>query len=341
MKKNGNVIQQGEGMEDMATRYGNYKVFAGTSNPELAQEIATHLGVALGRITISRFTDGEIYAAAQENVRGVDVFVIQSTCPPVNDNLMELAIIVDSLKRASAERITAVVPYYGYARQEKKDAPREPIAARLVADILSKAAGIDRLVTIDLHAGAIQGFFNIPTDHLTVLPMFGRYFLSKPIENMTVVAPDAGRVKAAEKFADFLNAPLTVVYKHRPRQQVAEVTHVVGELEDRTPIIFEDMIATGGTLVECVGALLAHGARPEIHIAATHPILTGDAVKRLDREEIAEIVVTNTIPVPPGKRIPRLRVLSVASLLSEAIRRIHHNESVSALFESSPANENP
>lgn len=309
-----------------------FKLFAGTSNPKLAQEISEYLGVPLGKIRIERFSDGEIYVAAQENVRGTEVFIIQSTCPPVNDHIMELAIMIDSFKRASAERITAVVPYYGYARQEKKDAPREPIAARLVADIL-EAAGADRVVTVDLHAGAIQGFFNIPTDHLTALPRFAQHFLREDIKNLTVVAPDAGRVKSAEKLADVLNAPLTVVYKHRPRHQIAEATHVVGDLKDRTPVIFEDIVATGGTLVECVEALLEHGARPEIHIAVTHPLFTGDAVQRLDRPEIAEIVVTNTIPLPPEKQIPRIKQLSLAKLLGEAIRRIHHNESVSVLFQ--------
>jgi ribose-phosphate pyrophosphokinase len=312
-------------------------LFAGTSNPALAQEIADYLDVPLGKMRIDRFSDGEIYVAAEENVRGADVFIIQSTCPPVNDNMMELAIMIDSLKRASAERITAVVPYYGYARQEKKDAPREPIAARLVADIL-QVAGADRVITVDLHAGAIQGFFSIPTDHLTAMPRFAQHFLREDIENLTVVAPDAGRVKAAEKLADMLNAPLTVVYKHRPKQQVAEVTHVVGDLQDRTPVIFEDIVATGGTLVECVEALLAHGARPEIHIAVTHALLTGDAIQRLDRPEIAEIVVTNTIPLAPEKQIPRIRQLSLAPLLGEAIRRVHHNESVSVLFEPPTAN---
>lgn len=316
----------------MPQRTQGFKLFAGTSNPALAQEISEYLDVPLGKIRIERFSDGEIYVASQENVRGTDVFIIQSTCPPVNDHLMELAIMIDSLKRASAERITAVVPYYGYARQEKKDAPREPIAARLVADIL-EAAGADRVITVDLHAGAIQGFFNIPTDHLTALPWFARHLLRERIENLTVVAPDAGRVKAAEKLADVLNAPLTVVYKHRPRHQIAEVTHVVGDLKDRTPVIFEDIVATGGTLVECVEALLEHGARPEIHIAVTHPLLTGDAVQRLDRPEIAEIVVTNTIPLPPEKRIPRIKQISIAPLLGEAIRRIYHNESVSVLFQ--------
>ncbi|HIE52636.1 MAG TPA: ribose-phosphate pyrophosphokinase [Armatimonadetes bacterium] len=318
-----------------------YRIFAGTSNPDLAREIAEYLHTSLGQMRLERFSDGEIYAASEENVRGVDAFVVQSTCPPVNDNIMELAIIIDSLKRASAERITAVVPYYGYARQEKKDAPREPIAARLVADILATAAGADRVVTIDLHAGAIQGFFRIPTDHLTALPMFANYFLRKRLEGITVVAPDAGRVKAAEKLADYLNAPLTVVYKRRPHHQEAEVTHVVGDLEGQIPIIYEDMIATGGTLEACVEALLDHGAKPEIYIAATHPILTGPAVKRLNRREIAEVVVTNTIPVPPEKRFPRLRILSIAPLLAEAIRRIHHNESVSALFKPPMVNNEP
>jgi len=321
--------------EGSLSRFSSFKLFAGTSHPELAEAIARHLHLPLSLIDIHRFSDGEIYVAPKENVRGADVFFIQPTCPPVNENLVELLIAIDALRRASAERITAVIPYYGYARQEKKDAPREPITARLVADLL-EAAGADRVITVDLHAGAIQGFFKIPVDHLTALPLFGEYFLEKMnngMENVTVVAPDAGRVKAAEKLADYLNAPLTVVYKHRPRQQEVEVTHVVGDIQGRVPIIFEDIVATGGTLVECVNALLEAGALPEVHIAVTHPVLTGAAAQRLNRPEVAELVVTDTIPIPPEKRIPQLRVLSVAPLLAEAIRRIHGNLSVSALFD--------
>lgn len=308
------------------------KLFSGTGNPALAQEIASHLGLELGRLRISRFADGETYVKFDESVRGVDAFIIQPTCAPVDTNLVELLILIDALKRASADRITAVIPYYGYARQEKKDAPREPITAKLVADILT-TAGADRVITMDLHADAIQGFFNIPVDHLTAISMFCNYFQQKNLQDIVVVSPDEGRVKKVRKVVSRLNAPLAVGYKHHPDQQVSEVTHLAGDVRGKTPIIIEDIISTGGSIVECVEALLSHGCKPEIYIGATHGVLCGPAFERLNRPEIREVVVTNTIPVPPERVGERLKVLSVAPLFAEAIRRVHENESINSLFD--------
>jgi len=316
----------------MPTGQQGYKLVAGRANPALAQAIADFLRQPLCRWTIKTFTDGEIFVAGEENMRGTDVFVIQPTGPPVNDNLMELLILIDALKRASADRITAVVPYYGYARQEKKDAPREPITARLVADMM-EAAGCDRVVTIDLHAGAIQGFFNIPIDHLTVLYMMAEHWRRSGLEDSIVVAPDTGRAKVAEKLADILDLPMAVLHKHRPRQQEAEVTHIAGEIKDLRPIIFEDIVSTGGTLAAGIDALLAAGAAPDIRIGVTHPLLTGNAIERLNRPEVSELVVTDSVPLQIQDVPKKITVLTVAHLLGEAIRRIHHSESVSALFD--------
>lgn len=316
----------------MPTGQPGYKLVAGRANPALAQAIAGFLRQPLCRWTIKTFTDGEIFVAGEENMRGTDVFIIQPTGPPVNDNLMELLILIDAVKRASADRITAVVPYYGYARQEKKDAPREPITARLVADML-EVAGCHRVVTIDLHAGAIQGFFNIPIDHLTVLYMMAEHLRRSGLEDSIVVAPDTGRAKVAEKLANTLDLPMAVLHKHRPRQQEAEVTHIAGELKGLRPIIFEDIVSTGGTLAAGIDALLAAGAAPDIRIAVTHPLLTGNAMQKLNRPEVSQLVVTDSVPLQIGDVPDKVKVLSVAPLLGEAIRRIHHSESVSALFD--------
>ncbi|HEY3297548.1 MAG TPA: ribose-phosphate diphosphokinase, partial [Armatimonadota bacterium] len=243
----------------------------------------------------------------------------------------ELLILVDALKRASADRITAVIPYYGYARQEKKDAPREPITAKLVADILT-TAGANRVVTIDLHADAIQGFFNIPVDHLTALSMFCKYFKDKDLKDMVIVSPDEGRVKKVREVVARLNAPLAVCYKHHPDHQVTEVTHLAGDVRGKTPIIIEDIISTGGSIMECVDALLANGCNPEIYVGATHPVFTGAAYERLNRPEIKEVVVTDTIPIHADKATDKFKILSVAPLLGEAIRRVHENESINSLF---------
>lgn len=316
----------------MSSRFQSYKLFGGTSNEELSRSIGEYLGQPLCERTVKRFTDGETFVQGGENFRDTDVFILQPTCPPVNDNLMELLIIIDALKRASAERITAVVPYFGYARQEKKDAPREPITARLVADLI-EVAGAHRLVTMDLHAGAIQGFFNIPIDHLSAMGMFCHHLRKTDLSRSIVVAPDTGRAKAAEKLAGVLDLPMAVIHKHRPAQQEVEVTHIAGELKGLRPIIFEDIVSTGKTLVAGIDAMLAAGAEPDIRIAVTHALFTDDAIERFDRPEVTELVITNTVPLDPAKQRDKITVLSVAPLLGEAIRRIHEGRSVSSLFD--------
>ncbi len=309
------------------------KLFAGTGNPKLCQAIAEWLGLPLGNVRISRFSDGETYVQYLESVRGADAFIIQPTCPPVDTNLVELLILIDAMRRASADRITAVLPYFGYARQEKKDRPREAITAKLIADVLA-AAGADRVITLDLHADAIQGFFNIPLDHLTARGMFADYFQKKNLENVVIVSPDEGRVKQARKLVRQLNAPLAVGYKHHEAHGHTEITALAGDVAGRTPIILEDMITTGGSIIECVNALLEHGARPEIYVAATHGVLAANAVDRLnDHPAIAEVVVTDSIPLPPENQRPKITQISVAAMFGEAIHRINHDMSISSLFD--------
>jgi len=315
----------------LLSEYHQMKIFTGTANPNLAKEIADFLGVSLGGVRISRFANGEIYVRFEETVRGVDVFVIQPFSNPVNETLMELLIMVDALKRASAGRITAVIPFYAYARQEKKTAPREPITARMVADILS-TVGVNRIVTMDLHTPAIQGFFNIPVDHLTALPKLSQYIKEKNLKNGVVIAPDAGSVKKAEKLADYLHLPLGVMYKRRPAFNVAEMSFFIGDVKGKSPIIIDDMIDTAGSLVQVIDALEEREAK-EIHILATHGIFSPPALERLNRPNIKELVVCNTLPVSEDVSFPKLKVLSIASLLGDAIRRIHQNVSVSALFD--------
>jgi len=314
----------------MARSRNGLKLFAGTANRGLAEKMADYLGMTLGDLAISRFSDGECYVKFKESVRGVDAFVVQPTCPPVDRNLVELLIMMDALRRASAASVTAVVPYYGYARQEKKDAPREPITAKLVADILT-AAGADRIVTMDLHAGAIQGFFNIPVDHLTAVPLISNYFESKRLQNVVVVSTDEGRVKTVRQVSSRLRAPIAVGYKYHPVHQRTEMTHLAGDVKGMIPIIVEDIITTGGSVNECVEALLEHGCKPEIYVAATHGVFTGPAFQRLNRPEITEVVVTDTIPGPAGG-LDRLTVLSVAELFGEAVKRVHKDLSITSLF---------
>lgn len=305
-------------------------LFSGNANRALSQEIADHLGVPLGEAEVSRFADGEILVQIFENVRGADVFVIQPTCRPVNENLMELLVIIDALKRASAWRITAVMPYYGYGRQDRKVQPRVPITAKLVADLLT-AAGVHRVVTMDLHAGQIQGFFTTPVDHLYAAPVLLRYFQERMLGEAVVVSPDAGGVERARAFAKRLDTSLAFIDKRRTGPNEARVMHIVGEVEGRDVIIVDDMIDTGGTLTQAVPALLEKGAK-RIFASCTHPVLSGAAVERIEESALEEVVVTNTIPLSEGRHSKKLSVLSVAPLLGEAISRIHKDESVSRLF---------
>jgi len=306
-------------------------VFTGNANRNLAAEIAKYLGVQLGDATCSRFSDGEISVKVNENIRGKDVFIVQSTCPPSNDNLMELLILIDAARRASAQRITAVVPYYGYARQDRKDQPRVPITAKLVANLIT-AAGANRLLTIDLHAGQIQGFFDIPVDNLYAVNVFVDYFSKLKIENLVVVSPDVGGIKMARAYSKRLDASLAIVDKRRISDTQAEVVHILGEVDGKNVVIVDDLISTGGTVVEAAGALGEKGAK-DIYVAITHPVLCGPALKKLKAAPFKELAVTDTIPLDEGKVIPKLKVLSVAPLLSEAIKRIHNEESVSSLFD--------
>jgi len=306
------------------------KVFSGNANIPLAQEICDRLGVPLGKAAVKSFSDGEIMVEIGENVRGRDVHVIQPTCAPANNNLMELLVMIDALKRASAATITAVIPYFGYARQDRKVAPRTPITSKLVADLLT-TAGADRVLTMDLHAGQIQGFFNIPVDHLFAAPvlledMKGRF------DDVVVVSPDAGGTERARAFAKRLNANLAIIDKRRSGPNVSEVMHIIGEVEDKVCIIVDDMIDTAGTLCQAAGALKERGAK-EVYACATHAVLSGPALERIDNSCLQEVVVTNTIPTGDKlERCAKLRSLSVADLLAEAIRRIYGDESVSSLF---------
>ncbi|MBI2200616.1 MAG: ribose-phosphate pyrophosphokinase [Armatimonadetes bacterium] len=311
--------------------YGELKIFCGTANPALGEEIAAYLSVPLGKVGITRFADGEIYVRFEENARGVDAFVVQPTCHPVNETLMELLIMLDALRRASAGRITAVMPYYGYARKDKKDAPREPITGRLVADLVI-SAGANRVLTVDLHAGQIEGFFNIPVDHLRAMPLFADYLREKDLRNAIVVAADDGAVKRSKQLADRLDLPLAIIFQRRVGADAKEPVEIVGDVEGMVPVMIEDVIDTAGTLSGAIDVLVRKGARPEVYICGTHAVFAGQARQRLDRPEIREVVVTNTVPLPPEKILPKVTVLSAAPLLAEAIRRIHLNQSVSMLF---------
>jgi ribose-phosphate pyrophosphokinase len=308
------------------------KLFSGGGNPALAQEIAAVLDVPLADLSIFRFADGEIGVRIDESVRGEDVFVVQPTSPPVNENLVELLVITDALRRASAERITAVIPYFGYARQDRKMRPREPISAKLVANLLT-AAGCHRILTVDLHAGQIWGFFDIPLDHLPSRMILGDYIARKGLENLVVVSPDVGGVPRAREFAKQLGAPIAIIDKRRDRpNQVKEVVHVIGKVHRKTAIIVDDIVDTGGTLTVGAQALVKRGVTA-VYACATHALLSGPAVKRIASSPIQELVVTNTIPLPPEQRIEQITVLSVAPLLAEAIRRVHEDRSVSQLFD--------
>lgn len=307
------------------------KIFCGTANPELTEEIGEYLGIPLGLSKVMNFCDGETSIDIGESVRGADVFVVQPTCVPTNDNIMVLLIMIDALKRASARRITAVMPYYGYARQERKSKARDPITAKLMANLITKA-GADRVVTMDLHAPAIQGFFDIPVDHLLGVPILAEYFLEMQLDNVCVVSPDLGGVTRARGLAERIGASLAIIDKRRPEPNVSEIMNVIGDLEGKTAIMIDDIIDTAGTITHAAQALKDRGAK-EIFTCCTHPVLSGAAIERLENSVIKELIVTNTIPVAPEKRIRKLKVLSVAPLLGEAIARIHEDLSVSKLFD--------
>jgi ribose-phosphate pyrophosphokinase len=308
-----------------------FKIFSGNANPELAGEIAQALGTSLGERMCREFADGEIYLQIKENVRGADVFIVQSTCTPVDRHLMELLLMMDALKRASADRITAVLPYYGYARQDRKDKPRVPISARLVAALL-ETAGADRVLALDLHAAQIQGFFDIPVDHLFATPVMIEYFRPLNIPDLTVVSPDAGGVERARAFAKRLNAPLAIIDKRREEANVAEVMNVVGDVEGRNCLLVDDLIDTAGTLVKGAEALMEKGAA-SVSACATHAVLSGPAVERIEESCLKEVVFTNSIPLSEeARKSTRIKSLSVATLLAEAIRSIHEETSVSVLF---------
>jgi ribose-phosphate pyrophosphokinase len=315
----------------MFSRHRKLKIVSGNANPALATEICEYLGVPLGRADVSRFSDGEIRVRIEENVRGVDVFVIQPTGHPVNENLMELLVMIDALKRASARRITAVMPYFGYARQDRKTRAREPITAKLVANLLT-ASGADRVITLDLHAGQIQGFFDIPVDHLPAGPILAEYLIRRQLDDVVVVSPDVGGVVRARELAERIGAPLAIIDKRRPEPNVAEIIHVIGPVQNKTAAILDDIIDTAGTITEGAQALMQFGARA-VYVCCTHPILSGPAIERLRNSVVEEIIVTNTIPISPERLLPKIKVQSVAPLLGEAIIRVHENLSVSKLFD--------
>lgn len=315
----------------MPLRNKRLKIFSGNANAKLAREIADYLGVTPGAAQVTRFSDGEIHVKINESVRGADVFIIQPTCTPVDETLMELLIMIDAARRASARRITAVLPYYGYARQDRKTRARDPITAKLVANILT-ASGARRVITMDLHAGQIQGFFDIPVDHLPGVPILAEYILQSSLEDIVVVSPDLGSVTRARDLANRIGAPIAIIDKRRPEPNVAEVTNIIGAIQDKTVVMIDDIIDTAGTITKGAVALKQWGAK-EIYVCCTHAVLSGPAVKRLQEAPIKEIIFTNTIPVPKDKMIEKFKILSVAPLLGEAIIRIHEDLSVSKLFD--------
>ena len=310
--------------------WGELKLISGSANPELARLISLEIGVPLTDPRVARFPDGEYDVKIQDSMRGHDCFVIQPTCHPVNEHLMELFIILDALRRASAGRVTAVIPYYGYARKERKSQPREPITAKLIANIVT-LAGADRLLLLDLHAAAIEGFFDVPTDHLTAQPILAAHIRSRGLQQLTVVAPDAGGAKRAETMASLLEAPIVFGYKRRESAEQSEALAVAGNVEGRDCVVVEDMITTGGTAAAIANMLRGHGAR-RVLFAVTHGVLTNGARERLLAAPIDEVIVTDSIPIGPEKRGERITVLSVAPLLADAIVRVHENRSVSELF---------
>ena len=308
----------------------NLVVLSGNSNPGLFKEICADLKVQPGRAEVTRFPEGEIRVQIQQNIRGRDVFIVQSTCTPPNENLMELLILIDAAKRASASRVTAVLPFFGYARQDRKDKPRVPITAKLVANLIT-ISGADRVLAMDLHAGQIQGFFDIPVDHLYSINVLGDYFRKKKLKNLVVVSPDVGGLKMARAYSKVLNASLAIVDKRREDARKTHVMNIIGNVKGQNVLLVDDLISTGGSLVEAAQALKREGAL-DVYAAVVHPVLAEPAVERIQKSNIKELVVTNSIPLSKQKRISKTRVLSVANLLAEAILRIHSNESVSSLF---------
>lgn len=309
----------------------NIQIFTCNSNPKLAQDICNYLGIPLGDAYVGKFSDGEIQIKLNQTVRGSDVYVIQSTCDPVNQHLMELLVMVDSLRRASAETINVVIPYYGYARQDRKAQARDPITAKLVANLI-QTAGADRLLTIDLHATQIQGFFDIPVDQLLGVPIIANYYLTKNLYNPVVVSPDHGGVVRARRLAERLGAPIAIIDKRRPAPNIAEVMNIIGDIRGRNCIIIDDIIDTAGTITLAADALMEQGAE-DVYVCCTHPVFSGPAIDRIRDSNIKEVVVTDTIPLSEEKQLDNIHILSVAPLMSEAIMRVHNRESVSKLFD--------
>ena len=318
-------------MQNSSRHVNEFKLFTGNSNMELATEIAKLMGQDLGDAVISTFSDGEISVSINETVRGREIFVIQSTCDPVNNNLMELLITLDALKRASAGRINVVIPYYGYARQDRKAKARDPITAKLVADLL-EAAGANRIITMDLHAAQIQGYFNVPVDHLLGAPILTKYFMNLNLEDAVVVSPDLGSVTRARAMAEPMDVPIAIVDKRRPRPNVSEIMNIIGDIEDKNVILLDDMIDTAGTITNAANAMKEMGAK-KVYACATHGVLSGKAIERIEASAISELVLLNTIALPEEKKLPKIKTLSAAPLFAEAMMKIFSNDSVSELFK--------
>lgn len=313
--------------------FNHISIFTGNAHPKLASRIAKNLKGSVSKAKVARFSDGEIRVQIQENVRGKDVFLVQPTSPPVNENLVELLIMIDALRRASPRRITAVIPYFGYARQDRKDKPRVPITAKLVANLLTNA-GVDRILTLDLHAGQIQGFFDIPLDHLFAVNTFVDYFSRKKFKNnLVIVCPDVGGIKMARAYAKRLRAGLAIVDKRRNTPESTEVIHILGEVKGKVAILVDDIAATGSSLIEAAKALRKAGCL-EIFAAVSHGILSGGAVKKIEKSDIKQLIMTDSVPLPKEKKSPKIKVVSIANLLAEAIKRIHQEKSISILFDS-------
>lgn len=310
--------------------FSNLRLFAGNSHPELAQEIAEHMGVELSKSTVTKFSDGEISVSIWESVRGKDCFIIQSTCEPVNDNIMELLIMTDALRRASCRSVTAVIPYYGYARQDRKAKARDPITSKLIANMIT-AAGIGRVITMDLHASQEQGFFDIPVDHMVGQPMLTDYFKLKDLDDMVIVSPDHGSVTRARNMAKPFNVPIAIIDKRRPEPNKSEIMNIIGDIEDKNCVILDDMIDTAGTICNAAKALMDLGAR-NVYACATHAVLSGPAIERIEASPIKEMVLLNTIPIPEEKRLKKITVLSTGHIFAETISRVYSNKPISVMF---------